>query len=172
VCYDETSNNLYTSQPGKFVACATQYYFVHKPCLLISQRLNSRYHVLHPKFAHAGHISVRRCIYNEAIQTSKMHFHVMFLTTIVQPQPNTFITLYHLQRVASIAAFNGMTRRLLPRCKPAFWIVVGVNSSLHVRKTLFMSRGTPSTTTVDTGTNGRSSILAAKMPYSCTKVRA
>lgn len=36
--------------------------------------------------------------------------------------------------------------------------------SFHTRKHAFMSLGAPSTTTVDTGMNGRSSRDAARMP--------
>lgn len=45
-------------------------------------------------------------------------------------------------------------------------ILVGLRSSLHFRKQLLRSRGIPSITTVETGTNGRSSMPAARMAYS------
>lgn len=44
--------------------------------------------------------------------------------------------------------------------------------SCQPRKTAFMSRGTPSRTTVETGTNGLSCSEAARMPYSWANRRA
>lgn len=45
-------------------------------------------------------------------------------------------------------------------------IRVGPMSSRHLRKQLLKSRGMPSSTTVETGTKGRSSMPAARMAYS------
>jgi len=77
-------------------------------------------------------------------------------------------------RVASNAAVSGTTLKLLPLCSgvPVGPINVGDKLSFHFRKTLFISFGIPSITTVDTGTNGRSSIPAARIPYSWEKISA
>lgn len=76
------------------------------------------------------------------------------------------------------ACTSGMTLRLLalfrgdvpppepPPPDDGGSILVGLRSSLHFRKQLLRSRGIPSITTVETGTNGRSSMPAASMAYS------
>lgn len=76
---------------------------------------------------------------------------------------------------------NGTTRRLLVlfkgdgSCPPdpgpdppllGSTIRVGLMSSRHLRKQLLKSLGIPSSTTVETGTKGRSSMPAARMAYS------
>ncbi len=63
--------------------------------------------------------------------------------------------------------------RLRPLFNPGFiFVIVGLRESCHLRKTLFISRGMPSSTTVETGTNGLSSMLDAKIAYSCAKSSA
>lgn len=54
---------------------------------------------------------------------------------------------------------------------PAF-VRVGLAASRHLRKTLLRSRGMPSSTTVEMGTKGRSSMDEARMAYSWAKSRA
>lgn len=100
----------------------------------------------------------RPSIYNEAIIQPKLTI------TKLHPKSCIFINLM-VYRVASNAAVNGTTRRLLPLCK-LDCMTVGVNPSLHLRNTLFISLGMPSSTTDENGTIGRSSIPAAKIPYS------
>ena len=92
---------------------------------------------------------------------------------------------------ACSAWFRGITLRLRPRLMPApvppvavlagddgpvptpeLGMTVGLSASRHLRKTLFRSRGMPSSTTVETGTNGRSSMPAARIAYSCAKSSA
>ena len=81
-----------------------------------------------------------------------------------------FIAVRHnTYRLVASNAFSSPTiRRLLPR--PNFPLIkapAGTIESSQCLNTAFMSRGTPSSTTVVTGTNGRSSADAARMPYSC-----
>lgn len=59
-----------------------------------------------------------------------------------------------------------------PAPAPAVLVTVGLFRSSHFRNTRFKSRGIPSSTTVDMGTKGRSSIPDARMAYSCAKSRA
>ena len=84
------------------------------------------------------------------------------------------------------AWLSGMTLRLRPLliCPLALALAlagdatgeltirVGDSASRHLRKTLFKSRGMPSSTTVEMGTKGRSSMPAARMAYSCAKSSA
>ena len=73
----------------------------------------------------------------------------------------------HGRLVASNAAVSGITLKLRPRCRsPDCCLIVGAIPSRHLRNTLLRSFGTPSSTTVVTGTYGRSSIPAARIPYS------
>ena len=51
-------------------------------------------------------------------------------------------------------------------------MTVGLAASLHLRNTLLRSRGMPSSTTVEMGTKGLSSMPAARMAYSCAKSSA
>lgn len=77
---------------------------------------------------------------------------------------------------AKIACVSGTTRRLRPLFSPASadgtCSSVGHRSSVHLRNTRFRSRGTPSSTTVEMGMKGRSSMLAASTAYSCANSRA
>jgi hypothetical protein len=84
--------------------------------------------------------------------------------------PHTLLP--HL-RVASIALSSPTILKLLPRPSfPRISPAAGISASSQCRNTAFMSRGTPSMTTVVTGINGRSSSETARMPYSCAKRRA
>jgi hypothetical protein len=49
---------------------------------------------------------------------------------------------------------------------PVAFVTVGLSESDHLRNTLLRSRGTPSSTIVEIGTNGRSSMPAAMIAYS------
>lgn len=71
------------------------------------------------------------------------------------------------RRVASIALSSPTILKLFPlpnfpRIRPA----AGISASSQCLNTAFMSRGTPSMTTVVTGMKGLSSSETAKMPYS------
>lgn len=82
-----------------------------------------------------------------------------------------YMSRYRL--VASMALSNPTIRRLLPRPSlPRIRPAAGISASSQCLKTAFMSRGTPSMTTVVTGINGRSSSETARMPYSCANRRA
>lgn len=74
------------------------------------------------------------------------------------------------RRVASIALSSPTILRLLPRPNfPRIRPAAGISVSSQCLKTAFISRGTPSMTTVVTGIKGRSSSETARMPYSCAK---
>lgn len=84
---------------------------------------------------------------------------------------------------ACSACPSGTTRRLLallrgdgigpPDDVPLLGTIrVGLMSSRHLRKQLLKSLGIPSSTTVETGTNGRSSMPAARIAYSWAKSSA
>jgi hypothetical protein len=76
-------------------------------------------------------------------------------------------------RVASIALSRPTILKLLPRPSlPRISPAAGINVSSQCLNTAFISRGTPSMTTVVTGMKGRSSSDTARMPYSCAKRRA
>lgn len=63
------------------------------------------------------------------------------------------------------ACVSGTTLKLLPLFKPCAGaaVTVGLLASSHLRNTLLRSRGMPSSTTVEKGTNGRSSIPEARI---------
>jgi hypothetical protein len=82
-------------------------------------------------------------------------------------------SLYIYRRVASMALSRPTILRLLPRPSlPRIKPAAGMSESSQCLKTAFMSRGTPSITTVVTGMKGRSSSETARIPYSCAKRRA
>lgn len=76
------------------------------------------------------------------------------------------------------ACVSGTTLKLRPLFKPLLpchsfsLTMVGLTFSSHFLKQRFRSLGTPSSTTVETGTKGRSSMPAARMAYSCAKLSA
>lgn len=84
-------------------------------------------------------------------------------------EPRVVMIIYRC--IAAKAAANPTTRMLPPRLSgfPAMSLLVGkgvtgpVIGSFHRRKTAFISLGAPSSTTVLTGINGRSSTEAARM---------
>ena len=84
---------------------------------------------------------------------------------VIENQQPASPSTHQSSLVAAIAAASPTVFKLRPLFGfPAINAPVGRNRSSHCRKAAFMSRGAPSSTTVLTGTNGRSCSDAARMP--------